>query len=96
MDEQLRLAVIKLAHEVPETRAHLIPLLRLAAEEEALDEKEAGLSDMWNAYKKKHPGAKKPPPSMVEKSKKPSGEHTDVWGKPYHTQEGVGSWSRNA
>jgi hypothetical protein len=37
-------------------------------------QKDAGVSDslrkLWESYKKKHPGSKKPPPSLVEEAKK--------------------------
>lgn len=76
-DRALRGKLIRLAHEKPELRATIFPLL--------LDDpttKQANiLSDLWEKYKKNHPNAKSPPDSLREKAKKQEDKEEDPFAR---------------
>jgi len=64
----LRESLLRVASENPASRSEIIPALRLAAaghDAGLLD----GLKGLWEKYRKDHPGAKKPPQSLIDKAK---------------------------
>lgn len=74
----LRSKLIRVAHENPELRPHLLPLIH-----------EAGMGDklksMWESYRREHPKAKEPPQSLIDKAKEtapkaaPPSNGGDIW-----------------
>ena len=68
----LRESLIKLAHEKPELRKHLVPLLRGSNKEASYfvvaNNYTEILQDLWTAYKEKHEDSKRPPPSLREEA----------------------------
>lgn len=55
--------LIKLAHEVPSLRKHLVPLLKQAADTSPTEE---GAKNLFERYKKLHPATKKNPRDFYE------------------------------
>lgn len=63
----LRQRLIKLAHEVPETRQYIVPLLRTAG---SVSPTQEGAKAIFDRYKAEHPGTRKSPRDFYQPSDK--------------------------